>query len=290
MSLLVFISFSSLVSAVDLKGLSLSELRIALKPDKNPEAMIEERKVLESFVSENTGKPARVIIPLSSAVIIEGFANGSLDIAYLASVDMVNAQKLGAAEILLAGEIDGRNFYESYWLSLRDKPYKAIEDLKGKRVAFSSRTSTSGYLVPHYDLIRRGLLKPLDRPEEFFGRGQVWYGTGYVSAVEQVLQGNAEAAAVSDYVYLRDKHLNSEQKARLKVVAKQGPVPTHMIVVRSGISQSDQKILRELFKKKNEPAHQNLRDRLFTSKLVEVEPKEHLASIQDALEKTGITR
>ena len=73
----------------------------------------------------------------------------------------------------------------------------------------------------------------------------MFYGTGYVSAVERVLNGQAEAAAVSYYVLDKDKHLTAEQRAKLKKVAEQGPVPTHVIAIRSNISPSDQETLRK---------------------------------------------
>src|SRR3712207_3414260 len=173
---------SSLVSA-PAADLSLPKLVIALKPDKNPEQMLEERKTLSDFLSKKLGKPVEVIVPLSAAVITEGFANGTVDLGYLSATDMVVAQKRNAAQVLLAGEIDGKNSYQSYWLSLKEKPYNKVEDLKGKPVAFASKTSTSGYLIPMHDLKQKRLLtKP--NAEEFFGAGNLFFGTGYVSAVE----------------------------------------------------------------------------------------------------------
>ena len=186
----------------------------------------------------------------------------------------------------MAGEIDGRNFYQSYWLALKEKPYNKVQDLKGKPVAFASKTSTSGYLIPVYDLKQKGLLTKPD-PEEFFGKGNVFYGTGYVSAVERVLNGQAEAAAVSYYVLDKDKHLTAEQRAKLKKVAEQGPVPTHVIAIRSNISPSDQETLRKALESLNEKGNEELRDKVFTSKLVEVDADVHVQSIREALEFLG---
>lgn len=266
--------------------ISLKKVVIALKPDKDPDQMLQERKSLSEFLSKKIGKPVEVIIPLSSSVIVEGFANGTIDLGYLSASDMVNAHKKNAAKILLAGEIDGRNSYQSYWLALKEKPYAKVEDLKGKPVAFSSKTSTSGYLIPVYDLKQRGLLTKPD-PEEFFGKGNVFYGTGYVSAVERVLNGQAEAAAVSYYVLDKDKHLNAEQRAKLKKVAEQGPVPTHVIAIRSSITETDQKALRQALESLNEKGNEGLRDKVFTSKLVEVDAEAHMRSIREALEFLG---
>jgi phosphonate transport system substrate-binding protein len=266
--------------------LSLKKVVIALKPDKNPEQMLQERKTLSDFLSKKMGRPVEVIVPLSSSVIIEGFANGTIDLGYLSATDMVIAQKKNVAQILLAGEIDGRNFYQSYWVALKAKPYNKIEDLRGKPVAFASKTSTSGYLIPVYDLKRKGLLTKPD-PEEFFGKGNLFYGTGYVSAIERVLNGQAEAAAVSYYVLDKDKHLTAEQRAKLKKVTEQGPVPTHVIAVRSSISETDRQALRKGLETMNEKENAELRDKVFTSKLVEVGSEEHVQAIREALDFLG---
>src|SRR5690606_23397553 len=96
---------------------------------------------------ERLDRPVEVIIPLSSAVIIEGLANGTIDLGYLSASDMLNVRDRGVATVLLAGEFpDGRTNYESYWVVKREAPYQSIEDLRNRPVAFASRTSTSGFV------------------------------------------------------------------------------------------------------------------------------------------------
>jgi len=262
------------------------DIVIALKPDKNPEAMIEERKALENFLGKETGKTVKVIVPMSGAVIQEGLANGSIDVAYVSGLEMVQAEKNGAAELLLVVEIEGKPSYESYWVTLKDKPYKSVADLKGKPVAFASKTSTSGYLIPVYDLTKSKLLAKQHDSEEFFGKGNVSFGTGYVSAIERVLNGQSEAAAVSDYVIKGDKHLTPEQKEKLRVLDTQGPVPTHILAIRKSIGKKEAASLQKALLAFNK--NTELRDRLFTNKLVKTTSGKHLASLKEAFELTGI--
>jgi phosphonate transport system substrate-binding protein len=256
------------------------KLVIALKPDKNPDQMMQERASLEKYLSEKLARPIQVIIPLSAAVINEGFANGTIDLGYLSATDLINAQE---AELLLVGEIGGKTTYKSYWLALKEKLYEKVEDLRGKPIAFASKTSTSGFIIPLWDLRRKNLVSEKADPEEFFGKGNVFYGTGYVSAVERVLNGEAEAAAVSYYVLDEDKHLSLEQRARLKKVAEQGDVPTHIIAVRKSLSEAEKANLKKAVLTLNESGNEILRDKLFTSKLVETNQEKHLAPMREAL-------
>lgn len=266
---------------------ALKQFVVALKPDKDPEKMAAEREALAAYFTERLGVPTQVVIPLSAAAIQEGLANGTIDIGYLSATDMVTARDRGTATILAVGEIRGQPSYPSYWVALADKPYTSVADLKGKPIAFASKTSTSGCLIPHWDLVKKGFLQPGEDPELFFGTGHVFYGTGYVSAIEQVLNGRAEAAAVSYYVLDEDKHLTADQRARLKKIAEQGPVPTHVIAVRTSLPEAALGPVRDAVFALNEPAHQALRDKVFTSKLIARDTAEHLAGIEEALRLTG---
>lgn len=261
-----------------------TQIVIALKPDKNPDQMAAEKKLLQDSLGKKIGLPVKVMIPTSAAVILQGFANGTVDLGYLSSLDMVNAERAKAADVLLVGRIKGRTFYESIWLVRNDKTYSNIQDLRGKPVAMASRTSTSGYLIPYWDLIERKLVKAKEHPEAFFGTGNVWFGTGYVTAVQRVLDGTAEAAAVSDYVFLGDKHLSAEQKQKLKILQRQGPVPTHVMAARRTLSpELRQKVVAAI-----RDLTPELRDKVFTSELVEQDANTHLATTRKALELTGL--
>jgi phosphonate transport system substrate-binding protein len=253
---------------------------IALKPDKNSDQMMQERESLQKFLGDKLSKKAEVVIPLSAAVINEGFANGTIDVGYLSGNDFLNAKD---AEMLLVGEINGKTTYKSYWLSLKEKPYSKIEDLRGKPIAFASKTSTSGYTFPLWDLRKKNLISDKNDPEEFFGKGNVFWGTGYVSAVEKVLNGEVEAAAVSYYVLDEDKHLSAEQRGKLKKVAEQGDVPTHIIAIRKSLSSEEKANLKKAILSLNESGNEQMRDKLFTSKLVETDIEKHLAPLKEAI-------
>ncbi len=276
--LLILTLFAALLAGAD-----PPKLVIALKPDKNPEAMAGERGELSRLLGIAMGRQVEIIVPTSAAVISTGIANGTIDAAHVAATDVAKESldpgRPAPARIALAVQVKGMTSYRSVWLTLADKPYAQVAQLAGKPVAFASRTSTSGCIVPLYDLQQQGLIRAGGSPAEFFGEGHVFYGTGYVSAVERVLDGSAEAAAVSDYVFEGDKHLKPEQKSRLKVLASQGPVPTHVLIIRTALPTSDGVALAKCMASLDPM----LRDRVFGGPLVEVDEQAHLAPIRAAL-------
>lgn len=261
---------------------AFDSLIVALEPDKDPDQILADQRTFTQYLTGITEQRVEVIIPLSAAVIHEGLRNGSIDVAYVNSTVAVRLEAAGIADLLVATEIDGKPSYESYWLGRIDDPYEKVEDLRGRPIAFSSRTSTSGFIIPVWDLFRKGLVSVEEGPEAFFGEGNVTYGVGYVSAVERVLQGRADAAAVSYYVFEKDKHLSPEQRSQLKVIARQGPVPSHVLVVRSALDAEVIAELRRIFLGMNSNAPE-LRDRLFGAPLIETDADTHYAVTREAL-------
>lgn len=287
--------FTKLFSSLILMSLSLiffstashAEIVIALKPDKNPEKMIEKRSQLEAYLSKKMNEPVKVIVPLTSSVIIQGLQNGSIDLGYLSSVDMLQARRGGIADILLAGDFNGKQYYTSYWLCSKDSSIQSVKELQGKPIAFASRTSTSGFLIPYWDLVKQGLVKEQADAESFFGKNKVRYGSGYSSAVQMLLRGEVEAAAVSDYVYETDRYLSINEKAQVRICDTQGPVPSHSIAVRNSLPAEKQNRIKAALLNLNESAEKSLRDELFDSALVEVNSEQHLASTKEALKVAG---
>ena len=262
--------------------LSLKKVIIALKANKQPASMLVEKQDLESYLSTKLDRPVEVIIPSDSSVVVESFRNGTLDLGYLSSTDAARNLSQETADILLVHLKNGKPHYKSIWLTKKEKTYQSIDELKGKPVAFASRSSTSGFLIPTWDMMKRGLVGNETSLTDFFSL--TIYGTGYVSAVEKVLSGEVEAAAVSDYVYRGDnKYLDDTQKERLRVFQEQGPVPAHTLCVRSTMSEKDRKIIKEALLQMNED-NAVLRDRIFNGKLISVVADEHLKVTREALE------
>ena len=129
--------------------------------------------------------------------------------------------------------------------------------------------------------MKKGLIGSQKSLTDFFSL--TLYGTGYVSAVEKVLSGEVEAAAVSDYVFKgNNQYLDDGQKAQLRIVQEQGPVPAHTLCARSTLSQSDRKILQNALLSMNQ-GNPELRDRIFNGELIVVDQDKHLEVTREAL-------
>jgi len=261
--------------------LSLNSVVIALKANKNPQQMLAEKESLELYLAGKLKRPVKVIIPTDSSIIVESFRNGTLDLGYLSSTDAARNLDQNSSSVLLIHLKNGKPNYNSVWLSLKEKSYQSIGDLKDKPIAFASRSSTSGFLIPCWDLAQRGVIGANAGLNDFFSK--IIYGTGYTSAAQKVLSGEVEAAAVSDYVFKgNDKYLSPAQKARLRIIQEQGPVPSHTLCIRSSISPNDVSIIKDALLQMNQE-NPSLRDQVFNGKLVEVDADQHLKVTREAL-------
>lgn len=271
-------------------SLSIRTLNIALKPNKNIQAQRVDEKSLGQALEKVIGIPVNISTPNNKTIIEAGLANKTIDVGYVSSSDAISFADNEVAEVLVAGQhesVDAQGnkykgpYYFSVWLTLKDRPYKSIADLKGKKIAFSSRTSTSGYLIPCWDLIKKGIIPEGGSLKDFFGENNIFFGTGYVSAVEQVLEGKAEAAAVSYYVYEKDKHLERVQREKLKVIQRQGPVASHTFCARMSLNSSDRNIIKDALIQivEDEP---ELSQSLFGGTLTSVNASEHLKAPRNA--------
>jgi ABC-type phosphate/phosphonate transport system substrate-binding protein len=79
------------------------------------------------------------------------------------------------------------------------------------------------------------------------------------------------------------KHLTDEQRAKLKKVAEQGDVPTHIIAIRKTLTGPERDTIRAALLAMNDGTNTALRDKLFTSKLVETDQETHLKPLREAL-------
>jgi phosphonate transport system substrate-binding protein len=258
-------------------------LTVALKPDKNPGAMAEERGRLEDFLSSRLGVVCKVVVPMSAAVIHTGLDAGTIDVAFVSATDLLIVENKYSAKFLASVLVDGSATYRSLWLVRAEDPAIAIADLRGHKIAFSSRTSTSGYIVPMRGLYLQGFLRPGQQAEEFFGAGNVVFSTGYVGAVELLLTGDVRAAAVSDYVYHKDKHLNSDQKSRLRVLAEAGRVPVHVLAASGATPKELLSQFLGAILELNHADHAALRDAVFGGEITTVRDVEAHEQLKSAL-------
>jgi phosphonate transport system substrate-binding protein len=134
--------------------------------------------------------------------------------------------------------------------------------------------------------VKTGLVPNRDRLGNFFS--QVSYGGGYPGALQAVLRGQADVAAVSEYT-LGAPYITAEEAQRLRILYSIPGVPAHGIVVDDRVpAQMRERVISALLKLNQSGNNKLLRDLYNSTELVRVDHDRHVKPMFEALQRAGI--
>lgn len=270
------------------------ELTLIFQKQKDPARMREEADRVADYLGEQIGIPVRASVPGSYAASVQALVSKKADLAYVDSLSFLLARRDGGAKVLLAEERkdasgDIRTEYDSIFVVRKESPLKNFDDLQKQsqslRMVFTSPTSTSGYVMPYRRFVKAGMLQRGENPKKIFQ--QVSFGGSYAQALEEVLLGRADVAAVSYYTLEGDKannYLPEEKREKLRILARTPGVPTHVIAVRSGLSEKLAKKAEDAILKLAEKEPELLNDVYGTARFTEVNEDQHVKASAEAVE------
>jgi phosphonate transport system substrate-binding protein len=125
---------------------------------------------------------------------VQALGEGNIEVAWLGPLSYLYAhQKYGAQVILLRLTQNGQKTYQSYFITRKLSGILTLYDLKGLLFALVDPYSTSGNLIPRYELKNHGL----DPNKDVI----CFYANSQEAVIEKVLNGDAPAGAVSSDNY-----------------------------------------------------------------------------------------
>jgi phosphonate transport system substrate-binding protein len=128
-------------------------------------------------LSRRLGVPVELYPASDYAGVMQGLIGDTLEAGALGASGFagIYVQDPEAVEpVVTQKQTDGSTGYYSVLYVRADSPYRKVEDLKGKTLAYADPNSTSGYLVPSFELKRAGF-----DPASFFA------STGFAGGHEQ---------------------------------------------------------------------------------------------------------
>jgi phosphonate transport system substrate-binding protein len=165
------------------------QIRIGLLGGENEADRIARFEGFRKLVEDSFGVPTRIFAAGDYAGVMQGFSARQLEIAGLgpsgyAGIWMDTSGNI--EPLVVTEEQDGSIGYFAVMYVRADSPFRTLEDLRGRSLAYADPNSTSGYLVPRAELREAGKV-----PEQFFGR--TGFGGGHEQAVIAVLQRQFDA-------------------------------------------------------------------------------------------------
>jgi len=227
--------------SIQSKPNELKKITIAVMPNEDPKKFEMQGKALEEYFSKKLGVETKFFYPIDATTTVESVVTGSTQIAFMSARPTQFAYERSDHKAMLfmaelrpfngtSGEKLDTFYYSEFWVK-KDSGINTLEDARGKNVAFSGPTSTSGYLFPMAKLVEKGLIKAGDDPKTYFSN--VLFSGGYQQSLTALLAGQVDIAAGGDYAKYR--FLTPEEQSQIKVIERQGPVPTHGIIYRTDL-------------------------------------------------------
>jgi phosphonate transport system substrate-binding protein len=251
-------------------------------------------KAVTTFLSKELQQPVEAVFGDDTAAV-EALRANRADVAFLSSRSALKAKELANASLYLAevrANYSGGHTYKSIFVVPKSSPLKSgqtvdtLGQLKGKKISFTSPTSGSGFIFPVAELVQNKLVPNRDRLNSFFA--QVTYGGSYDKALQAVLRGQADVAAVSEYT-LGAPYITAAEASNLRVLYSIAGVPAHGVVIDDDVNAADRAKLIDAMMKLNQPANNQLFSALYNStKLVKVDGDAHLKPTRVALQEAGM--
>ena len=209
-------------------------LHLVLTPSQKPTNLLAGGELFAKALGELAGVPIRVTVASDYAAVIEALRNKTADLAFLHPAGYVIANREAKAMIVARNQWHGKSTFTSRIWVRKDSGIKALEELRGKTMAFVDPASTSGYIFPMVMLMQRGLVKNKD-PKTFF-RDALFSGS-HDAGLLALLNGHVDALASFDQA--REQYLKDPaQRERLVWIAESAPIPEGGICGREGLDPS----------------------------------------------------
>jgi phosphonate transport system substrate-binding protein len=220
---------------------------------------------------------------------VEALTSNQADVAFLGSRGALKAEKLAKARMYLAEvrpNYSGGHTYNSIFVVPKNSSLSTLQSLRGKKIAFTSPTSGSGFIFPVSKLMSEKLVPNKEKLDGFFS--QVSYGGNYAKALQTLLRGQADVATVSEYAMFAP-HITPAESSKLKVIHKISGVPAHGVVIDDDIAEPVREKLMGAMLKLNEGSNKELLKSMYNStSFVKVEHDQHLKPMVQALASIGI--
>ena len=193
----------------------------------------------EAHLEERLGRDVGFVQRGSYAEISELLSKDEIDIAWVCGAPYVRHRDRW--RLVAVPVFEGTPRYRSYLIvRASDTRRRSYADLRGIVFAYSDPDSNSGYLVPQYEMLKRGLRSATLFRKTFF----TW---AHQDTVRAVAVGLAQAGAVDGYIWETLARIEPELTRQTRVVAKSDWYGFPPIVARVSLAVDDLDAIRRIF-------------------------------------------
>jgi phosphonate transport system substrate-binding protein len=184
-----------------------------------------------SLISQQINVPVVPHRAPSPEALANALHSGRAHVAWTGAILMLLSERMSDMVPLVSAVRAGAAFYHSVLFATHDSPVRSIAGAKGKRIAWVSQSSASGYVVPRLALARAGV------PVRSYFSEEIFAGS-HASVTRAAVRGEVDLAAT--YAIFEDGDPNKpmvrsgmstfDPELKVRVLDVSGPIPADLIV------------------------------------------------------------
>jgi phosphate/phosphite/phosphonate ABC transporter binding protein len=215
------------------------ELVFGFNPFTAPQVIKENYTPILEAIAKKVGLEPKIIIVSDYDSLGRSLLNGTIDVGWFSPFAYVSAKSKGDITPLVTTVVNKNASYHGYIIARKDKAFKSIDDLQGKRFAFVDKQSASGYVYPKAMLLEQG-----KNPERFFSE-TVFLGS-HNRVIDAVLDGTVDAGATySEAVEAAGEYGLAVHN--LVILKQTDAIPKDVIAGRPGLDEHMLASLKQVF-------------------------------------------
>ena len=213
-------------------------LRVGVLPDQNRQELEKRYLPLLEHLSKETKISFKLTIPGTYDELVKMFEESKIDLARFGGVTFVQANLQHGAVPLVMRDIDSK--FTSYFIVGGDSSAKDITGCKGKKIAFGSKFSTSGHLMPEYFLNEQNIA-----PSEFFSA--IRFSGSHDKTAFLVRDGEVDVGAVNSIILRKMMEDGRLKKDDVRILWETPPYSDYVWAMQPVFHNSVRIKLRDAF-------------------------------------------
>lgn len=223
---------------------------IAYAPNESTTDSTDARSTLAKDLGKVINMEVKEIQASDYTAIIEALRTGKADMAYMGALAVaMGAERAGVTPIVMKapnGDKAQAVYHSVFITQKNNSEINSIKDFKGKTIAFVDPDSTSGNLVPTFEIMKAFPDLHLTNEKihtngEFFEA--VSFSGKHQAGLQAVIKGDVDIVPISDQIMASEfKNGNADENA-VKVVHSSAAIPAEAMVVSKTVNEDLKKTL-----------------------------------------------
>jgi phosphate/phosphite/phosphonate ABC transporter binding protein len=242
-----------------------SGFRVAVAAMISPKETLDHYQKLLSYIGEKLNRDVQFIQRKTYEEINELIRKGQIDMAFICTGPYASGRDRYGFEALATPIVRGEPYYQSYLIVNRDSPFQRLEDLQGRKFAFTDPQSNTGALIPTYWLSELG-----ETPESYFESVNFTYN--HDNSILAVAKSLVDGATVDSHIWEFYNRKDPIYTSKTRVIKKSIPFGSPPFVAASSLPAELKNEVRDiLLSLHTEEAGQKILDELFIDRFAPVQ-------------------